>query len=232
MEQIGIARSILGAEHSSVLSLANDPTEFAKFDQTWLHQFFAMAKRNLKREDLLKTFQNVTIINFNYDRCVEQYLFHAFHQRGAVSRDDARTVVRSLRMIRPYGALGSLWGELAFGDYSTNPISAADRILTLTEQLAQDVDDAIKKAILDAHVIVILGFGFHEQNMEALTVDSEYKHRNIFATLFGLDYQITGQVREHIGRAVKTDPPYVQGQQTVCGTFLRNFEIPILRAAA
>ena len=232
--KVGIVSEIMFAERESALCRAPDnPAEFANYDSTWLYQFFSMAKRDAKRESLDDIFRHVTIINFNYDRCVEQYLYEAFQQRAAIDAADAEKVVKSLKIIRPYGFLGGLWGEpgLPYGADRFDPVAAAERILTLTEQRANDLDQKMKDAILASRVIVFLGFGFHTQNIAALTVESEMKPRSIFATLTGFQLQVTGQIKEFIGRAVKTEPSFVQGQIWKAHELLVNYESPILRAA-
>ena len=42
---------------------------------TWLSHFLKMAMGSLTRQEALTGFNNVTMINFNYDRAVEFFLF-------------------------------------------------------------------------------------------------------------------------------------------------------------
>ncbi len=53
--------------------------------------------RALTREQAELAFANLTLINFNYDRTVEQYLYWALQQYGRVPEDVAAKSVASLR---------------------------------------------------------------------------------------------------------------------------------------
>jgi hypothetical protein len=230
----GIVFEILRAERMSELMVADDPVRLAKHDATWLHHFFMMAKRDLRKENASRMFENTTIINFNYDRTIERYLSLALQQRGTFSSTEAEAIVSSIHVVRPYGSLGSLSpdNEICYGAIpGIHLLDVASRILTLTEQRTAAVDQEISAAILGAHVIVFLGFGFHPQNVRALAVESEEKSRNILGTVIGLNHEIIGQVKGYIGQAVKTNPAHVQFYALKAYEFLRDFELPILNAA-
>ena len=229
-----IVKEILLAERNSVLYNSKSPAEFAKLDDTWLHHFFSMAKRDSRREDVGKIFKNTKIINFNYDRTIEQYLFLAFQQRGPLAAAEAASVVKSLDIIRPYGYLGSPWEskDLPYGRVEeTNPLKMSDNILTLAEQRSEEVDHQIKQAISDAKVIVFLGFGFHRQNVEALTIDGKETERHIFGTTFKIDNQIGGNVADLIRIAVKSPPGSVRFYQYKAAQYLQTYELLILNSA-
>ncbi len=153
--KIAIVSEILIAERESELFHSKQPDVLSKFDATWLHGFFSLAKRDLKREDVARLFSATTIINFNYDRSVEQYLFQALQQRGPFSEDQARELTNSLDIIRPYGYLGSLWGDapMPFGGAKGADLKAiAKNILTFTEQRSADVSRQMTDAISNARV--------------------------------------------------------------------------------
>jgi len=169
-------------------------------------RIFSLAKRDLKRENVERIFAATTIINFNYDRSLEHYLFSAFQQRGPFTADQARTLVGSLKIIRPYGSLGNLWGDdaIPFGDTERADVRAiAKNILTFTEQRSAAVSKQMADAISNARVVIFLGFGFHRQNVSALAVEELSADREVFGTTVGINHQISGQVREYIAKAVK-----------------------------
>jgi hypothetical protein len=67
-----------------------------------------MAVAALKKEQIADAFSKVTIINFNYDRLIEQFIYSALRTRLRVDQDEATKAISGLRTIRPYGKVGSL----------------------------------------------------------------------------------------------------------------------------
>jgi hypothetical protein len=149
------------------------------------------------RDDLLSVFDQVTLINFNYDRTVEQYLYWGLQRRAGVSAGDAKAALARLKIIRPYGSIGRLeWEDKAgiqFGgeEWDNDIFSISTNIRTFTEQtertnLVQEIDLVLEAA----HVVVFLGFGFHQQNLE-LFKPGPGKNRadisNVIATVSGVD---------------------------------------------
>jgi hypothetical protein len=65
----------------------------------WIEQLFSIAIANHKLSELQNAFNNVTFVNFNYDRCIEQYLFWSL-QRIGVPQADAVDIVGRLSIIR------------------------------------------------------------------------------------------------------------------------------------
>jgi hypothetical protein len=88
-----------------------------------------------------RVFLNVTIINCNYDRLIEQYIYSELRTRLDVSPHDAAQTVARLKMIRPYGSvspLPSFGGQISFGQNLPDEIDNLPRlsfgIITFTEQ--------------------------------------------------------------------------------------------------
>jgi hypothetical protein len=112
--KIAIANEILGAERNSSLSKNRETGRVDVPREGWIWPFLSMTLgSDLKREQAEQAFANVTLINFNYDRTVEQYLYWALQQYGQISDDLAASAVASLKQIRPYGSIGNLpwWQE-------------------------------------------------------------------------------------------------------------------------
>ena len=67
-----------------------------------------MAVSGTRRSEIVACFSNVTIINFNYDRLIEQYIYSELRTRLDVSPHNAAQTVARLKMIRPYGSVSPL----------------------------------------------------------------------------------------------------------------------------
>jgi hypothetical protein len=197
--KLAIARKILEAEHGSSIAKRNDRGHLSieEGDKTWIGEFLTMALSALKHEEIETAFKNVTLINFNYDRIVEQYLYWALQKRAKATRESARAAVAALDAIRPYGSVGPLdWQEhegTPFGgsDRGDDLFKIAERILTYTEQRTEThVEQRIDAALETAELIMFLGFGYHSQNMGLLVPRSgstRGKMRKVFGTVMGID---------------------------------------------
>jgi hypothetical protein len=137
-----IALEILKAEKSSVLcdnfsDIVNSP----KAINTWIPHFLSMVMTGHKNEDAEKAFKNVSIINFNYDRTIEHFLYGALQHNFGLKERRAKDIVNGIKMFRPYGKVGPLrWQSepelgLGFGEITDRRrlISASKNILTFSE---------------------------------------------------------------------------------------------------
>jgi hypothetical protein len=174
--KLAIARSILQAEAKSEIRIKPDhKVNIDSAADTWIGHFLSIALSGLKRDAVEEAFSNVTMINFNYDRVVEHFLHTALQVRAAIPSDGAAATLSKLKTIRPYGSLGELpWISSAGINYGEDPgvqalIGLANKIRTYTEQQQSgDLTTEICEAIAKSALVVIVGFGFHRQNMMLL----------------------------------------------------------------
>jgi hypothetical protein len=201
--KVAIVRAILEAEKESDLyyDLTAHPQmiDFDNLNNHWLKPFFSQLIRDLRKPDLDQVFRGITIICFNYDRCLEHYLIHALQKAYDIPANEAARLAKLLEIFYPYGKVGNLKTELnqngvAFGA-NLNPdgfIQAVQGIRTYTEQVEDKESlSRIKLAIKNAKTIVFLGFAYHSQNMDILRPTAKRGQVNaIFGTAFGIsDYR-------------------------------------------
>lgn len=171
--KLGIVQSILQAERNSAVFVVN--SEFAnpqKLQASWLPDLMYMLQDEvIVGENLDSIFDNFCIINFNYDRCIEQFLFYALQQLYLIRGERAMELMRQLKIFNPYGVVGYLsWRDgrqVEFGvtDYG-DIVGISDELRTFNEQVAEgDVLSRIQDEVGLAERIVFLGFHFHRQNM-------------------------------------------------------------------
>jgi hypothetical protein len=182
--KVAIVQTILEAERECDISI--DPQQFPprflkeeKARKSWLSDFFTMLQDGIiEAKNLDEIFSNLTIVNFNYDRCVEHYLFHVM-QRLYPSKGEAyvtELINATLKIIHPYGSVGNLpWrhktNAVRFGgERDGNDLeSLANQIRTYNEE----VDDKkkigeLRTIMAEAKRIIFLGFHYHKQNVELL----------------------------------------------------------------
>lgn len=84
MGKLGIVRAILTAESRSqrfrCVDDVPDTMYLNNFDETWYSSFTKVLTENVKKSQIDRIFENLQIINFNYDRCIEHYLPYSISQ--------------------------------------------------------------------------------------------------------------------------------------------------------
>jgi hypothetical protein len=196
----------------------------------WLSRFFSLAVSGLKRSEIGSAFSNVKIINFNYDRCIEFYLYNAILASGVDEEIAKKTVVdlASNRMIRPYGSLGPLpWqgtGGTDFGFYRNNLHLLAQNLRTFTETLDDNVAAGIATFLQNSDVVMCLGFGFAPQNMRIMQVrENVYGGQTVFATACKIEADNYPQLKEQLKRSLrKIDLSDIEIVNLTCTEMLDN----------
>jgi hypothetical protein len=137
-----------------------------------------MAVSGLRKEEIARIFENVSFINFNYDRTLECFLFHALTSLAQVNSTVAADIIGKMIVIRPYGSLGAL--DLQRHPYvgvEEELFEMARRIRTFTEAHQEDLQTQIIETLDRSYLVIILGFGFHGQNMELLVPPDQSKRQ-------------------------------------------------------
>jgi hypothetical protein len=210
--KLGITQAILESEQQSKLYFderpgANATFDHTKVDGTWYLPFFKLLTENLRKEKVDTVFDNVSFITFNYDRCIEHYLYHALQNYYDISDQDTDTLMGKLQVLHPYGVVGRLpWQDrnsnVSFGGVSRNVnlLNLASQIKTFTEQIEDSQELwAIRSHVQHAGIIVYLGFAFHELNMKLLSSETASNVKRVFGTAVGIsDADIRDTIVESI----------------------------------
>lgn len=201
--KLAIAISILGSERKSLLFYPDDrdplscsdrirPVNSAPLrEKSWLPDLAELLFSQVLVDNVESAFENVTFVCFNYDRCLEQFLWLSLRAHFGLREDAAADIVNRIRIIHPYGTVGKLpWqpgGEVPLGsDHSTNLLSISQQIKTFTESAESHISDAAAAAIQHASTIVIMGFGYLDQNLQLLRSRNPSKVSKIFTSAYGV----------------------------------------------
>ena len=197
--KLAIVRAILEAEKNSHLYI--DPSniynrlDFGSVEETWFNMFWQRLSENCQADGLKERLASVVFIVFNYDRCIEHFLYYSIQNYYGLSDQEAASLVSAMQIFHPYGMVGSLpWtGGPAPMDFGAEPVSddlvrLARQIKTFTEGTDPNASDiaAIRNHVAQADTLVFLGFAFHRQNLELLkrTGDSQ-EDQNTGTKCFG-----------------------------------------------
>lgn len=194
--KLAIARAILMAEKDSSLWFDHrheDSVNLAAVEQTWLARFVNALTEGVSASNLDNIFDNVTIISFNYDRCIKHFLRDAFKTYYRLEDQAAAQLVKKLRIFHPYGSTGELpWEDqngVSFGSDNLHGrlLPIAYKIKTFTEQIEDEkLVEQMRIATQRAKQIIFLGFGFHRQNIELISGEMPRSCERIFATTMNI----------------------------------------------
>lgn len=249
--KLGIAKCILDAERNSSLRVIRDANidpytprkkprlDFNAFSNTWMVSFFMLINQDCPFPQLKEKLSKISLIIFNYDRCVEQFLFEAIKSFYRVDDDEAADAMRHLEIYHPYGLLGPLpWQggtHIPFGadSNSSELVQAANNIKTFSESSApaDNETSSIRELISSSRSLVFLGFGFIPLNMkllQPLSHDSSSQNNTVYATT----YKISAFDKERISDELKslsgsTMSPYLTDSKAsaLFGEFTRGVRL-------
>ena len=202
--KLAIVRSILEAERISRLYVkpyhVDRELNFNILEDTWYNVLWQRITESCQVEGLKDRFSSIALIIFNYDRCIEHFLFHAMQNYYDLSAEDAAAIVNSMKIFHPYGLVGSLpWAtgsaDMAFGGEPSAQqlVKLAEKIKTFTEGTNPEASDImeIRRHVATADSLVFLGFAYHQQNLKLLAQPDDRRNNerntiNCYGTTVGI----------------------------------------------
>jgi hypothetical protein len=179
--KLAVVRSILHEESKSKLFYEkrriDETIDYGPIEDTWFISFFKLVTENCHVKELEERFKNITLIIFNYDRCIEHFMFHALKTYYGISNDDASKLVKLINIYHPYGSVGALsWydhhGSMEYGKEpnAEQLLELVKKIKTFTEGTNPSESNIleIKGHLSKANRVVFMGFAFHKQNLELI----------------------------------------------------------------
>ena len=212
MGKLGIVRAILMAEAASSafnpIDNQPDTIDLSKFEGTWYSSFTKLLTENVRKSEIETIFGNIEIINFNYDRCFEQYLPLSLASYYGLKPDTFREIMQGLVVHRPYGVAGRLpWQagdgpSVRFGEGSPQQlVDVAQQVRTFTERIEEgDELAAMKSSLAGADRVIFLGFGFHRQNVELLSQKMQ-DHAEVIATAYQISKSDKSVIEDELSTA-------------------------------
>ena len=177
--KVAIVQSIIAAEDKSQIQIRppeSGSINFSGYRKNWLNSFFRLLSGGVSRYDVGSIFDDVSIICFNYDRCIEHFLFHSLMTFYTLPAKEAADVVATLRIYHPYGTIGPLsWqSELSAVGYGMSAqypplVDLFGRIKTFTQEFNDgEALSKMRNLCEEAEQVVFLGFAYHELNLKLL----------------------------------------------------------------
>lgn len=164
--------------------------------ENWLFQLGRLVTSGVPRNKAEQAFDNLTIINFSYDRSIQHYLPWVVSMAFGMTLGEARALVGAkLNISHPFGNAGRLpWelGERPDVDWGVeepwNLHNLAKEVLTSSERMAnRQYLTGLHSAIAGSKKIVFLGFDFDPQTIDYLFDYSLSHDPDILAAVQGLN---------------------------------------------
>jgi hypothetical protein len=230
LSKLAIAQCILINERKCKLALIHDvnrPGEpfkninrrmLAGAEKFWLDKFLKTIL-NCKRSEISAKFAAVSIICFNYDRCIEHYIWcWLINYYDIDDYQEAAKLLESLEILHPFCTLGALpWqdqkSQSGFGKEANGEqlLAISNEIKTFTELIGSDVANDIHRIVKSADQIVFLGFGFLDANLSLLESKGDPKFKRTLK-IFGTSFNISDPKEE----------AYIDKLQSIFGINPRN----------
>lgn len=119
--KLAIADEIKAAESkSNLFQRTSGDTKISEqvAKSAWYDIFFKAAHQGYRAENLSEMFEPVAVINFNYDRTLEQFLEIRMSQYFRSMSKETNAIVGTLKILRPYGSLGPLRNTNTLNPYT------------------------------------------------------------------------------------------------------------------
>ncbi|TNE62147.1 MAG: hypothetical protein EP335_13335 [Alphaproteobacteria bacterium] len=242
-----IVNRILLAEQNSYLYYRTNPNDWntAQVKKSWLMPFFHKLVSGVKQSEISNIFRNVSIISFNYDRCIESFLCTAISRYFDCDILTSFSIVSGLKIVRPYGSIAPLARNDTVENaltYGAEPSVARlshfyQNIKTFSEDDPdKDILHAAQNLVLKARKIVFLGLAFHAQNIPFYSVLDADKlgprqlrglSPKVFATAYSrskadVEY-IYGELNSCICNAYQTNSAEIYVENLKCEQLLRDY---------
>jgi hypothetical protein len=241
--KLAIAECIFHSERNSWLYLQpphkdpNEKLDYGRLRGTWFAALLDMLCQNISKTNLKNIFNNVSVISFNYDRCLKHFMRYGISSSYNIDIGDAGELAKKLKIIYPYGGIAGLEFEDQMGLHFGAEVNAdrlieiAGRLRTYTEQAQDDnLVGLISHEVAKARKIVFLGFGYHPQNIEILRCSEFDRPKTVYGTALRVSDADITVVKAQINEAIKCKPQFdghhfFFGDQTcrsLFSTFSRN----------
>lgn len=236
--KLGIVRAILKAESSSPafkrVDNIPDTLDLSKFNDAWYSSLTKLLTENVRKSQITGIFDNLEIVNFNYDRCLEHYLPISLASYYGLKPDTIRDAMQGLTIHRPYGVAGRLpWQKgdapsVGFGEGSPQQLAdVSQQVRTFTERVEEGEElAAMRAAIASADRVVFLGFAFHRQNVELLAQKMQ-DHSELVATAYQISKSDKSVIEDELGKAFEHEfvmhDTRIQLADMTCAQFFKEY---------
>jgi hypothetical protein len=214
--KVAILMCILRAERDSGVAVREiNPgvwnVLFQNITNSWFSEMFRIVVGGVTRDNVSAVLSNVSFVVFNYDLCVEQFLFHALMQYFSLSVREASDLMKMARIVHPYGSTGSIIYENNADRRGIGPEASGADLADLTPRVRTFIEgasdsgttNAIHDYMREAECVLFLGFAYHEMNL-GLLGPVEGPPKRVLGTARGISSQNLSHILPKVQGLFKT----------------------------
>jgi hypothetical protein len=232
--KLAITHAILMAERESHLRRGGIDQEKARMAlaESWYIPLARILTANHRAENIDTLFDNVSFVVFNYDRCLELFLYRVVLEYFSVDHNTATNALRKATIIHAYGSVGGIFDR--DDNTSTVPFGGGDGmdmerialgIKTYTESADAGTTQRIQDLVHNAETLVFLGFGYLAQNMNLLDHGAGTRAKRIFATAYNTSDQDVAAIQNKMVQKLGGLERFWMGGNEIIGDRKKSFEI-------
>lgn len=221
--KISIVHHIRASERKSDLYIKENETPIFTDNMrtSWLYSLWLLLIRGHDISTIDDIFKDSYFIVFNYDRCIEEYFSQALSATYNLKLDRVKKIISKMNIVHPYGVAGRDISETPqhmrsdFGQSlsADETIEQSNKILTYSEFVGSDIELKIQSFIENSDTAVILGFGFHDQNLRLMRTPSN-NVKEIYGTAYGeSEFSIT-QIKSALSELFPNSEPAILSKMT------------------
>ena len=201
--KIAICHAIQKAEAGSSLRVDRNQSapgiNFRSLHGTWLEQLFKLLVAQRTFDDFLVALSQITFVSFNYDRCIHQFFYFACTSYFNLEREPQQRLISTLRVLYPYGTVSEFIADglnTNFGQihYQGQLIERSLQLRTFTEGAESGLVAEIRTAMESSEIVMFLGFGFLQLNMDLLFQNQRFPPIRVLGTGKGLSKDSISEV--------------------------------------
>ena len=208
--RLALVHCLLKAESRSALFVGRTQPliNFAGLQDNWLNRLFTALQDRVRLEHIDRIFDELTIITFNYDRCIEHYLHHALQANYGVGEAEAAEVVKRLRLVHVYGALAPLpWQggrrAISFGQEHVPLVDLWQNIRTYADEIEDTTTvQSMREWATEVETVFYLGFSYLPQNMTFVTPYIRDGIHHAYGSAFGMSSFDTSEISKALQKTV------------------------------
>ncbi len=163
----------------------------------------------------------LSIITYNYDRSLEEYLVARLPPTFNLERSQAQDLLaRALPIVHVHGVLDGP----PFGGYPAHADGAftrslASRVRVVHDKFAERDEQYVRAhhLLAGARTVAFLGFGFHQANVDRLALAKHVSEAQAYVCAYGMGLAEVDVAESRLGVAVKRSSHVYK-----CWEFLRN----------
>ncbi|MBF9152537.1 SIR2 family protein [Novosphingobium jiangmenense] len=187
-----------------------------KIAEYWIYQLGQLITSGVPRSKIGQTLEQLTIINFNYDRSLEHFLPYALVMAYGIELKEAQQVIaEKLDIVHPHGSIGRLpWqkGEAPQAEWGVeqpwNIHAIAAQLKSLNERSSdRNALRDIRLSVASAKRLVFLGFGFQPQNVDLLFENTLSHNPEVLISTYGMSSGNAATVAQMIRRLAGLESP-------------------------